>query len=987
LKEEKRKHTENEGKKQSNEVSRRDFLVGASTVVVGGAIGAGMFSSCDGETVTKTIETTKTVEKTTTLVGSGAVTVTETKQVGADETITSTVTSTKIEGGVEPAFEEETTVIKQISPGGITGEPCCVDVKNGKIVRIRPLHYDWKYTKDELADALWAYEAKGKTFEAGIKSLPSYFALAYKKRIYSPIRTKYPLQRVDWEPGGGDNVNPQNRGKSKFKRITWDEATSIVASEIKRVRETYGNYAILCIGADGHHETKNVHSGQGAHMMLMNLCGGYTLEFRNADSWEGWYWGAMHVWGTGENGLAAGNASATVTGDTIEVNSMQTSLFDTSENTEMIVYTGCDYETTPQGFAGQYMSRVASWLGELGIKQVYVSPELNYQGAAHPDKWIPVLPNTDMCWQMAVIYIWIVEDTYDKDFVETHTIGFDKIRAYILGEDDGIPKTPAWAAPRCGMKEWTIKALARQWAAKKTSTGHYFGSPMARGPYSTEPARWEAVQLGMQGIGKPGVMQLYGSTLAAPPHVGPAVGMTMALGRYLPFSATPQVIARTLVHRAIIDGHSEQWGLTGFMPVDDQFIKYIYPIASDEGGTEIHMAWSEKPCNTACWNHSNKFIDAFRTSKIECYVVNHQWLQNDAIFADIVFPVSCQCEEDDIYSISTPCSVELAGVCVSKKAVKPIGESKSDYEIAAAVSKKLEEYGGQYEGLYDAYTEDMTIEERIESGFAQFELDDIISWEDMQEKQYCLTPLVPGWEQIKPTMKSFYDDPESNPLDLPSGKMEFYSDRLATSFPDDKERGPMPKYVIGGPESEGWIHDESLYGERVKKYPLLLEANHPRWRHHPQCDDIAWFREIPTMKIKGYDGYMYEPVWIHPTTAAERGIEHGDIVKVYNDRGIELGGAYVTERMIPGAAHMDHGAAVDMITDRINRGGTVNPITPEMGSSKYCWGMAVSGFLVQVEKLDPAQMEEWRKTYPEAFARDYDPAYGIKYDGWVEKEV
>jgi trimethylamine-N-oxide reductase (cytochrome c) len=53
---------------------------------------------------------------------------------------------------------------------------------------------------------------------------------------------------------------------------------------------------------------------------------------------------------------------------------------------------------------------------------------------------------------------------------------------------------------------------------------------------------------------------------------------------------------------------------------------------------------------------------------------------------------------------------------------------------------------------------------------------------------------------------------------------------------------------------------------------------------------------------------MYEPLWIHPTTAAERGIVSGDIVKIYNDRGITLGGAYVCERIIPGAVFQDHGA-------------------------------------------------------------------------------
>ena len=80
-----------------------------------------------------------------------------------------------------------------------------------------------------------------------------------------------------------------------------------------------------------------------------------------------------------------------------------------------------------------------------------------------------------------------------------------------------------------------------------------------------------------------------------------------------------------------------------------------------------------------------------------------------------------------------------------------------------------------------------------------------------------------------------------------------------------------------------------------RAYPLLMMSNHGRWRVHAQCDDITWTREAPTCKVKGPDGYMYEPVWIHPTDAARDGIKNGDIVKVFNERGIVLGGAYVGE--------------------------------------------------------------------------------------------
>jgi anaerobic selenocysteine-containing dehydrogenase len=70
----------------------------------------------------------------------------------------------------------------------------------------------------------------------------------------------------------------------------------------------------------------------------------------------------------------------------------------------------------------------------VGIKQVYICPDVNYGAAVHADKWIPILPSTDAALQLAIIYMWIKEDTYDKEYVRTHTVGMDKVEAYVMGE-------------------------------------------------------------------------------------------------------------------------------------------------------------------------------------------------------------------------------------------------------------------------------------------------------------------------------------------------------------------------------------------------------------------------------------------------------------------------------------------------------------------------------------------------------------------------
>jgi hypothetical protein len=48
--------------------------------------------------------------------------------------------------------------------------------------------------------------------------------------------------------------------------------------------------------------------------------------------------------------------------------------------------------------------------------------------------------------------------------------------------------------------------------------------------------------------------------------------------------------------------------------------------------------------------------------------------------------------------------------------------------------------------------------------------------------------------------------------------------------------------------------------------------------------------------------------------------------------------------------------------------------------------MATSGYLVEVQKVTMAEMEGWKEKFPEAFAREYDPASGLLLEAWVLEE-
>ncbi len=262
--------------KEPSTVSRRDFLKSAG-VVAGGAAAAGglaaILTGCQPAAAPVEGEAPAAPAAPAEVVAPPAPAAPAAPQV------------VPVEGVVEPAFEAETSMIRGSSFMGFgrDGMPTRVEVKNGRIVRIRPLRYaDEGYTEEFMKP--WKIEKNGATLMPNFdKVLPSTYGLAYKKRVYSPNRVRYPLQRVDWEPGGDPaKINPQTRGVSNYKRISWDEATTIIANELVRIQEKYGHMAVAVQG-DGHGEGKTVHGPHGCMTHLLRYMGpdeqsSYTLS-------------------------------------------------------------------------------------------------------------------------------------------------------------------------------------------------------------------------------------------------------------------------------------------------------------------------------------------------------------------------------------------------------------------------------------------------------------------------------------------------------------------------------------------------------------------------------------------------------------------------------------------------------------------------------------------------------------------------------------
>jgi molybdopterin guanine dinucleotide-containing S/N-oxide reductase-like protein len=824
--------------------------------------------------------------------------------------------------------------------------PITVYVKDGKIVRIRPL------VADENDFRPWTIEADGKRYTPPKKFNVAPYVLAERNRVYSNDRIRYPLKRVNFDPNGARN--PESRGKVGYERISWNEALDIVAGEIKRVQSTYGPSAVSAM-TSSHHNWGMVGYKISAFQRFFNLIG-YTQVLDNPDSWEGWHWGATHTYGFYWR---------------LGMPEPYDMLEDALKHAEMVVFWSNDPDSTRGVYTGYDAAIWRQWLKDKDVKMVFIDPFHNYTAAAMGGKWIAPRPGTDAALALAIAHIWIVEDTYDKAYVADRTIGFDKFKDYVLGKSDSVAKSPTWAAEESGVPARTIVALAREWAAKRTmlGAGARGGEGGAcRQAYATEWARLMVLLQAMQGLGKPGV-GIWGTAMGAPrnnavwfPAYGDPDGRIAhsRVAKFLPENPVKQRLYRLLVPDAILNP-PVAWQGEGFCnrSLEQQFTPFAYPMP---GCSEVKLWYRYGGSFVGTMTDTSKWPRMYQSPKLEFVVNQDCWWTGETGYADIILPVCTQLERDDIGEWGEPGGQSKGGssgcnfrvIVRMKKCIEPLWESKSDYEIFTELARRL--------GVEQEYTEGNSAIDWARKFFEISDLAKFLTWDEFDRKGYYIVNIPEDYRST-PALRWFAegracDTPDpSNPKRLTdkghelgtySGKIEFVSASLQKLSPDDTERPPMPHYVAS------W---EGHHAAGAATYPLQLITPHPRFSFHTHYDKhAAWLDEIPVHRIRR-DGYAWWPVRLHPDDAAARSIRNGDIVKLFNDRAKVLCIAVVTERVRRGVVHSYISSSKYEPLDpgepgSPDRGGCVAMLTPGRMIAKSVAGMAANSCLIEIEKWD-----------------------------------
>ena len=571
--------------------------------------------------------------------------------------------------------------------------------------------------------------------------LPCIKGLHYAKTFLCEERLTKPLKRVG------------ERGDGLFEEITWEEAVDLIAKEMKRTRETYGpssRYVHYGWGVEA------VLNGNSMAKRLLRLDGGH-LNYYNSYSTACTNYTTPYLYGTKYSG----------------------SSFDTLEDSKLIIL----WAHNPAETKFDNLMDCLRKAKKNGARIIVVDPRKTPTVKALGAEWIGIKPTTDCALMDAMSYVIWREDLYDHFFVEERCLGFDKYFAYLEGKEDGIAKTPAWAAKITGISEECIVELARSYANTKPAAlmQGYGGQRHSNGEQFTRGGIALACLTGNVGISG-----------------GWASGAGQCQIVDMPSMPMPE------------------------NPVKEEISVFTWTDAILQG--KIKMLFSIAG-NALINQHS----DINRTKQIledetmcEFIVCSDLFMTSSAKYADLVLPATSLLEDENLI---TPWN-QGSFLGVSNQVIPPIGESRFEFEWLREVAEKLD-IAEEFSCGHSDY------KEWLKQIYEDYRSADMPSYEELKKEGIYRFPNPPKVVAFEAQRKG------EKPFDTPSGKVEIYSPTLEAM--DDVRIPSVPGYVevkegpgksekyplqLIGWHTKGRAHSVGFHNKELqKRYPQILWMN------------------------------------------------------------------------------------------------------------------------------------------------------------------
>lgn len=721
----------------------------------------------------------------------------------------------------------------------------------------------------------------------------------------SPMRIQQPMVRASYLEKGR-LASTVTRGTEPFVPVDWETAVELAASALLEVKETYGNSAIYG-GSYGWSSAGRFHHAQSQIHRFLKSFGGYT------DSRNTYSMGAMEV------------IVPHVLEDFGTVFARMPSWRDISEHTKIVLsFGGLALKNTQVNVGGVARHNALAGMNQCadkGVRFVNVSPIEDDVPDGIRSEWVALRPNSDTALMLGMAFVLITEDLIDRDFLNRCCVGFETLKSYIMGDVDGLEKTPEWAARLSEVPVESIVRLARDIARQRCFINVSWS--VQRGAHGEQPV-WMAIALAAMA----GSMGFPGGGVGIGQNSIHSLGHA---GAHLPAASLPQgdnpvkdfIPVARLADMLMNPGAEFDYNGQRLRYPDIQLIYWA-------GGNPFH-------------HHQDlgKLVMAWR--KPQTIIVHEPFWTPLARFSDIVFPCATMLERNDI-----GVGMGDGTIIAMKQAVPPPTGVLTDYETFSLIAKRL--------GFGDRFTEGLNEEQWLRQIYA-------LTYERCQKRGLALPDFDTFWEAEIVTMPSdppipavcaqLRADPAAHPLPTPSGKVELFSSTIAAFCYNDCPGHPtwIPPY-------------EWLGASKAQRYPLHLISNQPSSRLHSQLD---FGRTSMSEKLQGR-----EPCDLNRIDAEARNIRDGDLVRLFNDRGSCISVVRINNKVRHGVVKLSTGAWYDPEIPGDPKSwclhGNPNVLTCDVGTSRLAQATTAHSCLIEIERLDPASTPLARPHQPPIIA-------------------
>ena len=676
--------------------------------------------------------------------------------------------------------------------------------------------------------------------------------------LYDPDRLKWPMIRIG------------EKGEGKFKRVTWDEAFEYIKEKtVKILEEEEDNRSsfVFCAGEGmAEHTFKGFFQAFGsanwlnhASICLQTVASGYGVtlgSYPQADLDN-----AKYIIMAGAN-----RAEAIVTPDTMDA-----------------------FKRTKG----------------RGAKLICIDPRFT-NTAAKSDKWLAIKPGTDLAFVLALTYVTLSEELYDKQYVEDNFKDFEEYKNLVLGNK----YTPEWAEKITGIKAKEIYEIAREFMENAPQAVYY---PGRRSTFATNDFQLRRSMAIFQALG--GGIDCKGGLV-----FGDKIDMK-SHEEFLPMY--DNALGRILVKKKEGGGYQDCAIATGsgsWLSVRKNFLAGTQPY-------KIRGMFCYK--HNPMLNMPNTAKTAEMLKKIELLICIDTMPSDTVMYADVVLPECTYLERTDPVSCFIGAEPALAQ---RNKVIDPMYETKPVIEILHGLTEKISKPLFEITKKYDEEVQDAIEEDGEEEVYKEFDL--TIPFKHSQEElNIYAVQDYPGADKILkkdgvfyPNMDKYFKQASVNEYQYyPENKKKYIINGGRPKTASNKVECNLKSFAAKGVDPMPMWRDEYNYTIPEGKFRLMT-GRHAQFTQTGTANNFMLHDLMPT-----------NYVWINKRVAKSRGIEFGDMLEISSSVGKTSLKAYPTEKIAPEHLFFVHGfgSESESLTWAYKNGGSDNTVIEDKMEPVY----------------------------------------------------